>query len=93
MPPRFEAPKFEETERTGLAAALLCRAHAPGADVEANQLVSDQESLSLNVGTKVTVGPPLRVADIMSETLRLSAYVTFTSHERLHFCVKNDLAT
>jgi hypothetical protein len=76
-----------------LATALLGGAHAPRADIEAHQLVTDQEALSLHIWTKVTVGPPLRVADIMSETLRLSANVTLASHGWLHFCVQNDSAT
>ena len=75
-----------------LAAALLRGSHATGADIESHQLVADQQSFSLHVGTKVTVGPPLRMADIMSETLRLAANVTHTSHYRLHFCVQNDSA-
>ena len=57
----------------------------------AHQLVADQKTLSLHIGTKVTVGPPLRVADIMSETLRLSANVTHASHDWLHFCVQNEI--
>ena len=76
----------------GLLAALLGGAHAPGTDMNAHQLAADQEALSLHIGTKVTVGPPLRVADIMSETLRLSANVTLASHDWLHFCVQNELA-
>src|SRR5688500_140290 len=75
-----------------LAATSLGSAHATGADVQSHELVADQQSLSLHVGTKVTVGPPLRMADIMSETLRLAANVTHTSHYRLHFCVQNDSA-
>jgi len=75
----------------GLLAALLGGAHAPGTDMNAHQLVADQEALSLHIGTKVTVGPPLRVADIMSETLRLSANVTLASHDWLHFCVQNEI--
>ena len=75
-----------------LAAALLGSAHATGANIETHQLIANQQSFSLYVGTKVTVGPPLRMADIMSETLRLAANVTYTSHYRLHFCVQNDSA-
>ena len=87
--PLFDAIALEALE---LATALLGGSHATGADIESHELVADQQSLSLHVGTKVTVGPPLRMADIMSETLRLAANVTYTSHYRLHFCVQNDLA-
>jgi len=75
-----------------LTSTLLGGPHATGANVESHKLVANQQALSLDVGTKVTVGPPLRMADIMSETLRLAANVTYTSHYRLHFCVQNDLA-
>jgi hypothetical protein len=88
MPPLF----LISLRSVQLAAALLGGAHAPGADIQAHQVVSDQKALALHIGTKVTVGPPLRVADIMSETLRLSANVTCTSHYRLHFCVQNESA-
>lgn len=75
-----------------LAAALVSGSHATGANIESHQLIGNQQSFSLHVGTKVTVGPPLGMADVMSETLRLAANVTYTSHYRLHFCVQNDSA-
>ncbi len=63
--------------RRCLRAALLGGAHAAGANMQTHQLVPDHQALSMHIRTKVTVGPPLRVADIMSETLRLTANVTF----------------
>lgn len=79
--------RHERWDLAKLSTAFLSSSHATRADIQPHQLVANHHSLALNVGTKVTVGPPLRMADIMSETLRLAANVTYTSHRRLHFCV------
>src|SRR5262249_19094599 len=55
-------------------------AHAARADVEPNRLAVENEALPVDVRLECPIGPPLRMADVVSKTLGLAADLTLPGH-------------
>ena len=72
-----------------LSARLEHRPHAPSADVHRLHLAFDLHPPALYIRLKVTIGPPLRVTDVVSEALGLSANITHSGHGAVSFPVRH----